>query len=102
MNFLLVVIYLLSYSHILLINIFFQDDSVLYKNLLQELAQKEAYALPVYNTKQSGESHAPTFVSTVEVGGKVFSGQEAKSKKQAEMSAAKVAYMRLKERMCYI
>lgn len=76
---------------------FQQDDSVLYKNLLQELAQKEAYALPVYNTKQSGESHAPTFVSTVEVGGQVFSGQEAKSKKQAEMSAAKVAYMRLKE-----
>ncbi|KAH9784565.1 Double-stranded RNA-binding protein 1 [Citrus sinensis] len=74
-----------------------KDDSVLYKNLLQELAQKEAYALPVYNTKQSGESHAPTFVSTVEVGGQVFSGQEAKSKKQAEMSAAKVAYMRLKE-----
>lgn len=81
----------------MLINIFFQDDSVLYKNLLQELAQKEAYALPVYNTKHSGESHAPIFVSTVEVGGQVFSGQETKTKKQAEMSAAKVAYMRLKE-----
>lgn len=76
---------------------FQQDDSVLYKNLLQELAQKESYALPVYNTKQSGESHAPIFVSTVEVGGEVFSGQEAKTKKQAETSAAKVAYMRLKE-----
>lgn len=80
--------------------ILFQDDSGFYKNLLQELAQKEGYALPVYHTNRSGEAHAPTFVSTVEVEVEVFTGQEAKTKKQAEMSAAKVAYLTLKERMC--
>ncbi|KAL2335114.1 hypothetical protein Fmac_016327 [Flemingia macrophylla] len=45
-----------------------------------------------------GEAHIPKFVSQVEVEGEVFSGQEAKSKKQAELSAAKVAYVALKER----
>lgn len=39
----------------------------------------------------------PIFVSQVEVEGVLYTGQEAKSKKQAEMSAAKVAYMALKE-----
>lgn len=39
----------------------------------------------------------PIFVSQVEVEGELFTGEEAKSKKQAEMSAAKVAYMALKE-----
>ncbi|XP_031276075.1 uncharacterized protein LOC116134524 [Pistacia vera] len=43
----------------------------------------------------------PTFVSTVEVEVEVSTGQEAKTKKKlAEMSAAKVAYLTLKERMC--
>ncbi|KAJ0080183.1 hypothetical protein Patl1_22819 [Pistacia atlantica] len=75
------------------------QESGFYKNLLQELAQKEGYALPVYHTNRSGEAHAPTFVSTVEVEAEVFTGQEAKTKKQAEMSAAKVAYLTLKERV---
>ncbi|RZC11558.1 Double-stranded RNA-binding protein 4 isoform A [Glycine soja] len=69
----------------------------LYKNLLQELAQKEGFRLPIYNTNKSGEAHMPIFVSQVEVEGELFTGEEAKSKKQAEMSAAKVAYMALKE-----
>ncbi|RDY01440.1 Double-stranded RNA-binding protein 4, partial [Mucuna pruriens] len=69
----------------------------LYKNLLQELAQKEGFRLPIYSTDKSGEAHMPIFVSQVEVEGELFTGQEAKSKKQAEMSAAKVAYMALKE-----
>lgn len=80
--------------------ILFQDDSGFYKNLLQELAQKKGYALPVYHTNRSGEAHIPTFVSTVEVELEIFTGQEAKTKKQAEMSAAKVAYLTLKECMC--
>ncbi|XP_016180865.1 uncharacterized protein LOC107623203 isoform X4 [Arachis ipaensis] len=74
-----------------------QDNSVLYKNLLQELVQKEGFSLPSYNTERSGEAHIPTFISYVEVEGKVFTGQEAKTKKQAEMNAAKVAYTTLKE-----
>ncbi|KAK9289859.1 hypothetical protein L1049_008020 [Liquidambar formosana] len=74
-----------------------EDDSVLYKNLLQELAQKEGF-LPTYKTISSGLSHIPTFVTTVEIKGDNFQGEEAKTKKQAEMNAAKVAYIALKER----
>lgn len=72
----------------------------LYKNLLQELVQKEGFCLPVYDTNRSGETHVPIFVSTVEIDGEIFKGQEARTKKQAEMSAAKVAYTTLKERKC--
>ncbi|KAG2689917.1 hypothetical protein I3760_09G162600 [Carya illinoinensis] len=74
-----------------------KDDSGLYKNLLQEFVQKEGLGLPVYDTIKSGEAHAPIFVSTVEIDGKVFKGQETRNKKQAEMSAAKVAYTTMKE-----
>jgi len=70
----------------------------MYKNLLQELIQKEGgLQLPVYSTAKSGEAHRPTFTSQVEIEGKVYTGQESKTKKQAEMSAAKVAYTTLKE-----
>ncbi|CAH2063040.1 unnamed protein product [Thlaspi arvense] len=69
---------------------------VAYKNLLQEIAQKDNSLLPVYATATSGPSHSPVFTSTVEFGGKVFRGEEAKTKKLAEMSAAKVAFMSLK------
>ncbi|KAE9619815.1 putative double-stranded RNA-binding domain-containing protein [Lupinus albus] len=75
-----------------------EDQTGLYKNLLQEFVQKEGFRLPSYNTNRYGESHMPTFVSQVEIEGESFTGQEAKSKKQAETSAAKVAYMTLKER----
>ncbi|GMI65050.1 double-stranded-RNA-binding protein 4 [Hibiscus trionum] len=74
-----------------------KEDS-LYKNLLQELTQKEGCPLPVYNTTRSGEVHKSTFVSTVEIKGELFKGQEAKSKRLAEVLAAKVAYKNLKER----
>lgn len=72
----------------------------MYKNLLQELTQKEGSPLPVYTTTRSGEAHSSMFVSSVEVKGEVFSGERAKTKKQAEFLAAKVAYMKLKECMC--
>ncbi|KAF8089395.1 hypothetical protein N665_0506s0003 [Sinapis alba] len=69
---------------------------VAYKNLLQEIAQKENSLLPVYGTSTSGPSHAPTFTSTVEIAGNVYKGEEAKTKKLAEMNAAKVAFMSIK------
>jgi dsRNA-specific ribonuclease len=78
----------------------FQDDSGLYKNLLQELVQKEGFSLPVYDTNRSGEVHVPIFVSTVEIDREIFKGHEARTKKQAEMSAAKIAYTTLKARKC--
>jgi dsRNA-specific ribonuclease len=74
-----------------------EDNSGFYKNLLQELAQKGGYLLPTYCTEKSGNFHPPSFISNVEVGGKVFPGKEASTKKQAEMNAAKVAYMTLTE-----
>ncbi|RID47767.1 hypothetical protein BRARA_I04338 [Brassica rapa] len=69
---------------------------VAYKNLLQEIAQKENSLLPVYGTSTSGPSHAPTFTSTVEFAGNLYRGEEAKTKKLAEMNAAKVAFMSIK------
>ncbi|KAL5999349.1 HLA class II histocompatibility antigen, DR beta 4 chain [Asimina triloba] len=72
-------------------------DAGVYKNLLQELSQKEGFSLPVYNTVTSGPSHIPTFVCTVEIEGETFSGKPAKSKKQAEIFAAKVAWCHLEE-----
>ncbi|KAK8541891.1 hypothetical protein V6N13_137525 [Hibiscus sabdariffa] len=75
-----------------------EEDSSLYKNLLQELTQKEGFLLPIYSTTRSGEVHASMFVSVVEVKGEFFTGQAAKTKKQAEFSAAKVAYTKIKER----
>ncbi|MBA0816168.1 hypothetical protein Gohar_000861, partial [Gossypium harknessii] len=74
-----------------------QEDSSLFKNLLQELTQKEGCPLPVYTTTRSGEAHASMFVSSVEVKGEAFTGQGARTKKQAEFLAAKVAYTKLKE-----
>ena len=82
----------------------FQDESF-YKNRLQDLAQREGYGLPTYSTEKSGEAHALTFVSTVKIKGEIFTGQGAKTKKEAEMSAAKTAYKALKQRtyiICFI
>ncbi|XP_068654655.1 double-stranded RNA-binding protein 1-like isoform X2 [Aristolochia californica] len=74
-----------------------EEEAVIHKNLLQELCQKEGFVTPVYKTTSSGESHIPTFSSTVEVDGKLFGGIPAKTKKKAEMSAAKIAWFELKE-----
>ena len=62
------------------------------------MARKEGYHLPVYSTEKSGASHMPMFLSTVEIEGETFVGQKSKTKKLAEMNAAKVAYTCLKER----
>lgn len=75
-----------------------QAESALYKNLLQELAQKQGISLPSYQTLRDGACHMATFRSTVEVEGESFEGDVAKTKKQAEMNAAKVAWYKLRER----
>lgn len=71
------------------------QDKGFYKNLLQELAQKKGLMCPSYETVSSGLSHNRIFVSTVEVGSDSFQGLEAKTRKQAEMNAAEVAYSAL-------
>lgn len=77
----------------------FQEiDARLYKNLLQELAQSEGFALPEYKTEKCGPPHMLTFFSTVEVEGEIFRGKGGKSHKLAEQNAAKVAYTAFVER----
>ncbi|KAA3458982.1 double-stranded RNA-binding protein 1-like [Gossypium australe] len=66
-------------------------DLGFYKNLLQELTQREEWSLPEYKTEKCGVPHRPTFFSSVEVGGDVFYGEGGKSKKEAEINAAKVS-----------
>jgi hypothetical protein len=69
----------------------------MYKNLLQESAQREGLSIPIYKTIKIGPCHMPTFFSTVEVKGEIFRGKGGKSKKHAELNAAKVAYSFLKQ-----
>ncbi|CAK9184642.1 unnamed protein product [Ilex paraguariensis] len=78
-----------------------KNDFQVWKNLLQQLTQNEDFLLPTYKTIRSGEPHKPTFFSTVEIEGEIFHGNAAKSKKQAELNAAKVAYTTfMKRRYC--
>ncbi|XP_061356963.1 double-stranded RNA-binding protein 1-like [Gastrolobium bilobum] len=79
------------------LDIFQKADSCPFKNLLLELTQREGFCKPMYKTMQSGSPHIATFFSIVEVEGKEFHGKVAKSKKQAEHNAAKVAYIALRE-----
>lgn len=80
------------------VSVIFQNESPIYKNILQELAQSEGFILPIYKTENSCEPHNPSFISTVEVEGETFQGTEAKSKKQAESNAARAAYTAFMER----
>ncbi|KAK3205518.1 hypothetical protein Dsin_019564 [Dipteronia sinensis] len=77
---------------------FQEDECGFYKSLLQELTQREDLSKPVYKTIKSGEPHMPTFSSTVEVEGELFYGKTGRTKKEAEIKAAKVAYTCLIER----
>lgn len=72
------------------------DETGVYKNLLQETAHRAGLKLPVYTTVRSGPGHIPVFTSTVELAGMSFSGEAAKTKKQAEKNAAIAAWSALK------
>ncbi|KAH9323541.1 hypothetical protein KI387_018180 [Taxus chinensis] len=73
------------------------DETGVCKNLLQEMAQRAGVPLPVYTTTRSGPGHMPVFTCSVEVAGMTFSGEAAKSKKQAEKNAAMIAWSSLKQ-----
>ncbi|XP_031503319.1 double-stranded RNA-binding protein 2 [Nymphaea colorata] len=73
------------------------DETGVYKNLLQEIAQRAGAALPVYTTVHSGLGHLPVFTCTVELAGISFTGEPAKNKKQAEKNAAMAAWSSLKQ-----
>ncbi|KAE8670493.1 Double-stranded RNA-binding protein 2 [Hibiscus syriacus] len=72
------------------------DETGVYKNLLQEIAQRVGAPLPHYMTFRSGLGHLPFFTGTVELAGIKFTGEPAKNKKQAEKNAAMAAWTSLK------
>ncbi|XP_020215249.1 double-stranded RNA-binding protein 2 [Cajanus cajan] len=73
------------------------DETGVYKNLLQEIAQRVGAPLPHYFTFRSGLGHLPVFTGTVELAGIMFTGEPAKNKKQAEKNAAMAAWSSLKQ-----
>lgn len=73
-----------------------KDETGIYKNLLQETAHRAGLNLPVYTTVRSGPGHVPIFTCTVELAGMNFTGEAAKTKKQAEKNAAIAAWSALK------
>lgn len=73
------------------------DETGVYKNLLQEIAQRVGAPLPQYTTFRSGLGHLPVFSGTVELAGITFTGDPAKNKKQAEKNAAMAAWSSLKQ-----
>ncbi|CAA7398458.1 unnamed protein product [Spirodela intermedia] len=72
------------------------DETGIYKNLLQEAAQWAGLNLPAYTTIRSGPSRAPSFLCTVDLAGVSFTGEPAKTKKQAQKNAAMAAWASLK------
>lgn len=74
-----------------------QDETGVYKNLLQEIAQRVGAPLPQYTTFRSGLGHLPVFTGTVELADITFTGEPAKNKKQAEKNAAMAAWSSLKQ-----
>ncbi|KAF4360499.1 hypothetical protein G4B88_003382 [Cannabis sativa] len=75
----------------------FQEAST--PNFSEEcLEWREDLSTPVYKTIKRGEPHKPIFFTSVELDGEIFHGKAAKSKKQAELDAARAAYVALQER----
>nr|XP_018682137.1 PREDICTED: double-stranded RNA-binding protein 2-like isoform X1 [Musa acuminata subsp. malaccensis]XP_018682138.1 PREDICTED: double-stranded RNA-binding protein 2-like isoform X1 [Musa acuminata subsp. malaccensis]XP_018682139.1 PREDICTED: double-stranded RNA-binding protein 2-like isoform X1 [Musa acuminata subsp. malaccensis] len=78
------------------------DETGIYKNLLQETAHRAGLKLPVYTTVRSGPGHTPIFTCTVELAGMSFTGDPAKTKKQAQKNAAMAAWSALKHFKSYL
>ena len=76
-----------------------QDETGVYKNLLQETAHRAGLNLPVYTTVRSGPGHVPVFSCTVELAGMSFTGESARTKKQAQKNAAMAAWSSLRSCM---
>lgn len=74
-----------------------QDETGVCKNLLQETTQKAGVPLPVYTSNRTGPGHLPVYICTVDVAGRKYIGQSAKTKKQAEKNAAAAAWAALKK-----
>ncbi|CAK7347269.1 unnamed protein product [Dovyalis caffra] len=69
-------------------------ETGLCKNLLQEYAQKMNYAIPLYVClKDETPGRGLVFKCTVEIGGIRYIGASAKTKKEAEIKAARTALL---------
>ncbi|XP_066369105.1 double-stranded RNA-binding protein 8-like [Miscanthus floridulus] len=68
------------------------QETGLCKNLLQEYAQKMNYAIPSYICTKQASGVAP-FICTVEIGGILYIGAAARTKKEAEIEAARTALL---------
>ncbi|KAL8100557.1 uncharacterized protein LOC141683980 isoform X2 [Apium graveolens] len=67
-------------------------EASLFKNRLQEYAQKAGIPLPIYHTTNEGTPHAPMFKSTVVINGATYTSPNVFShRKSAEMDAARIA-----------
>jgi ribonuclease-3 len=66
-----------------------------HKTRLQELASSRFGRLPSYSVVDEGPDHAKRFVATVTLDGRGWEGEEGRSKKQAEQSAARIAWSEL-------
>ncbi|KAH7850350.1 hypothetical protein Vadar_031466 [Vaccinium darrowii] len=70
------------------------QETGLCKNLLQEYAQKMNYAIPLYVCERDeSKGRVPIFSCTVDVGGMKYIGAAAKTKKEAEIKAARTALL---------
>lgn len=64
----------------------------MFKNQLQELAQRSCFNLPSYRCVREGPDHAPRFKARVNFNGEIFdSPKYCNTLRQAEHSAAEVA-----------
>lgn len=77
------------------------QETGLCKNMLLVYAQKNKLPEPVYKITRSGEVHQPLFMSTVEIGGFTYTGDLARSRKEAETKAAHKAWMAIQTHPCY-
>ncbi|KAK8600926.1 hypothetical protein V6N13_059324 [Hibiscus sabdariffa] len=75
-------------------------ETGLCKNLLQEYAQKMNYAIPVYQIqKDEAPGRLIHYSCTVEIGGIRYIGASAKTKKEAEIKAARTALLAIQSSM---
>lgn len=71
----------------------------MYKNQLQELAQRSCFNLPAYTCIREGPDHAPRFKATVNFNGETYECPNyCTTLRQAEHSAAEVALNALANR----
>ncbi|XP_010532195.1 PREDICTED: double-stranded RNA-binding protein 2-like isoform X2 [Tarenaya hassleriana] len=71
----------------------------MYKNQLQELAQRSCFNFPSYSCIREGPDHAPRFKATVNFNGETFESPTfCSTLRQAEHAAAEVALNTLAER----